>query len=171
MRQDGGRPSPGMRPRVLDPSGGEIAPALTVLLVPKKPQESTAFFCFQVMRTPDPRELYERGLAYLQADYFLRPEAFSDRLAAVLADDSAAAARLTEAGRCALDFRQSGQTYFLPCKVKLLKSDDPAREAALCHNRLFNPALPETVHVLAFKPDWTSACSEPGHEDQKAMSL
>ena len=37
MRQDGGRPSPGMRPRVLDASGGEIAPALTVLLVPRDP--------------------------------------------------------------------------------------------------------------------------------------
>jgi hypothetical protein len=34
MRQDSGRPSPGMRPRVLDTAGREIAPALTVLIVP-----------------------------------------------------------------------------------------------------------------------------------------
>jgi hypothetical protein len=37
MRQDGGRPSPGMRPRVLDASGREMA-ALTVLLVPQQPR-------------------------------------------------------------------------------------------------------------------------------------
>ena len=52
MREDGGRPSPGMRPRVLDTAGRELAPALTVLLIPKEPEESTAFFRFQVMKTP-----------------------------------------------------------------------------------------------------------------------
>ena len=30
MRQDGARPSPGMRPRLLDASGRELSPALTV---------------------------------------------------------------------------------------------------------------------------------------------
>ena len=74
MREDGGRPSPGMRPRVLDTAGRELAPALTVLLIPKEPEESTAFFRFQVMKTPDPRDVYERALAYLQADYFQTPE-------------------------------------------------------------------------------------------------
>ena len=63
MREAGGRPSPGMRPRVLDTAGRDFATALTVLLIPKEPEESTAFFNFQVMRSPDPRDLYERGLA------------------------------------------------------------------------------------------------------------
>ena len=35
MRGDEGRPSPGMRPRLLDAGGQELMPALTVLLVPK----------------------------------------------------------------------------------------------------------------------------------------
>jgi len=74
MRADGGRPSPGMRPRVLDDSGGDLAPALTVLLVPRAPEESTAFSRFRVMRSDDPRDLYQRGLAYLQADYFHRSQ-------------------------------------------------------------------------------------------------
>ena len=60
MRQDGGRPSPGMRPRVLTTLGRELSPALTVLLVPKEPEESTAFFRFQVQKTHDPREIYEK---------------------------------------------------------------------------------------------------------------
>ena len=38
-----------------------------------------------------------------------------------------------------------------------LEADDPAREAAIWHNRVFNPALPDTVQVLAFKPDWKTA--------------
>jgi hypothetical protein len=158
MRQDGGRPSPGMRPRLFDRSGvREIAPALTVLLIPKDPSESTAFFRFQVMKTADPGELYERALSYLQADYFQSPENFSDKLAAVLPADSSFAAALTAEGRCVLDFAQFGQAYHLPCAVFELEPGEAARESAIWHNRLFNPALPDTVHVLAFKPVWASA--------------
>lgn len=160
MRQDGGRPSPGMRPRLFDVSGQVLAPALTVLLLPCDPAESTAFFRFQVLRSPDPRDLYERALAYLQADYFQRPETFSDRLIAVLPGGSAVAAALMAQGRCLLAFDQFSQTYRLPCAVAALKPGDAAREAAIWHNRLFNPALPETVHVVAFQPDWTSAEAE-----------
>ena len=72
-----------MRPRVLDTAGRELSPALTVLLIPKEPEESTAFFRFQVMKTPDPRDVYEHALAYLQADYFQTSESFSDRLVTV----------------------------------------------------------------------------------------
>jgi hypothetical protein len=84
MREDGGRPSPGMQPRLLDSFGAEIAPALTVLLVPDEPEESTAFFRFQVQKSADPRDVYERGLAFLRADHFQEPGSFSGRLAAVL---------------------------------------------------------------------------------------
>jgi hypothetical protein len=102
MRQDGGRPSPGMRPQVLDASGDEIASALTVLLVPEEPDESTAFFRFQTMKTSDPRDLYERVLTYLQADYFQQPRTFSDRLTAVLPAGSPLADRLLAGGTCKL---------------------------------------------------------------------
>ena len=98
MREQGGRPSPGMRPRVRDTSGRELAPALTVLLVPEEPGESTAFFRFQVMKTQDPRDVYERVLDYLQADYFQQPLNFSDRLTAVLPESSPLAERLLADG-------------------------------------------------------------------------
>jgi hypothetical protein len=171
MRQDGGRPSPGMRPRVLDGAGREIAEALTVLLVPKHPEESTAFFRFQVMKTADPRDLYERGLTYLQADYYQRPETFGDTLAAVLPHGSPIAEALIEGGECVLAFHQFSQSYSLPCAVRVLKPGHAAREAAIWHNRLFNPALPETVHVVAFQPDWASAKSVAGPEGPKSVSL
>ena len=167
MRQDGGRPSPGMRPRVLDGSGREIAAALTILLLPREPEESTSFFRFQVMRSPDPRDLYERALAYLQAEYFQRPGTFSDSLLAVLAGGSSLATALIAEGVCTLAFDQFGQSYSVPCAVRELKSGDIAREAAIWHNRLFNPALPDALHVLAFQPDWASARANPGPDGRR----
>jgi len=162
MRQDGGRPSPGMRPRVVTAEGREVAAALTVLLVPKEPAESTAFFRFQVEKTADPRDVYERGLAYLQADFFQEPGAFSDRLAAVLPDGSPLAAALKAAKACVLEFDQFRQAYRLPCVLRELPANDPVRQAALWHNRLFNPMLPDTVRVFAFQPDWAAATARPG---------
>jgi hypothetical protein len=159
MRQDGGRPSPGMRPRLLDRTGWELTPALTVLVLPRDPFESIAFFRFQVMRSADPRDLYERALRFLQADFFQQPEDFSDLLLAVLPEGSELAATLDADGACSLAFEQFGQGWLLPAAAHMLEADDPLRQAAIWHNRLFNPALPETVHVVAFKPDWGSAKS------------
>src|SRR5262245_64837997 len=99
MRQDGGRPSPGMRPRVCDASGRELSPALTVLIVPRDPAESTAFFRFQVTKTADPRDIYQRALTYLQADYFQQPGDFGDLLTAVLPTQSDRAVKLFRDGR------------------------------------------------------------------------
>jgi hypothetical protein len=161
VREHGGRPSAGMRPRALTSAGGEIAPALTVLIVPKEPAESTAFFRFQVQKSPDPREVYRRGLAFLQADYFQRPAEFSDRLTAVLPAESAVADTLLREATCLLEFDQFRQFYSLPCAVFALSDSDAAREATLWHNRLFNPALPDAVFVLAFRPDWARAEARP----------
>jgi hypothetical protein len=171
MRQDGGRPSPGMRPRLLDTSGRELSPALTVLIIPRDPAESTAFFRFQVMKHADPRELYERALGFLQADYFQQPASFSDQSLAILPEGSKVAAALTAERRCILAFEQFSQAYRLPCAVSALGTGDAARDAAMWHNRLFNPALPETVHVVAFKPDWASATAERMREGRKTVSL
>lgn len=169
MRQDGGRPSPGMRPRVLNTAGRELAPALTVLIVPKQPAVSTAFFRYQVQKTPDPRDVYERGLAYLQADHFQQPGTFSDQLLAVLLPDSSVASALLDAGECVLEFDQFRQRYRLPCGVARLPPGDVAREAAIWHNRLFNPALPDDVLTLAFQPDWSRATAESGAAPQISL--
>ena len=171
MREHGGRPSPGMRPRVVDIEGRELAPALTVLLIPKEPEESTAFFRFQVMKTPDPRDVYERALTFLQADYFQAPEAFSDRMVTVLPRDAALAAALLDEGACTLEFVQSRQSYRIAAEVRALKSGHAAREAAIWHNRLFNPALPDNVHVLEFRPDWLSVEADPAPAGRTSRSV
>lgn len=165
MREDGGRPSPGMRPRLLDKTGTELAPALTVLLVPKAPTESTAFFRYQVMKYSDPREVYEKALAFLQANYFQDAKAFSDLLLAALPENAPLAETLLAGKKCVLIFAQGRRGYRVPCKVKALKDGDADRDAAIWHNRVFNPALPETVHILTFEPDWASAqAEEPGRK-------
>ncbi len=154
MRTDGGRPSPGMRPRVLRASGEEMAGGLTVLILPKEPEESTSFFRFQVTRSADPRDVYQRGLAYLQADYFQQPHAFSDRMTAVLDHGSKLVAALLAEKTCVLEFDQFSQVFRIPCTVRRLGAREKAREASLWHNRIFNPALPDEAVVLELKPDW-----------------
>lgn len=171
MRADDGRPSPGMRPLLLDETGQALVPALTVLLAPKAPKESTAFFRFQVMKSTDPRETYEKVLRFLQADYYQDPNAFDGRLLATLPEDTPFADALIAAKRCALSFAEGRWAYRLPCKVKALKAGKADREAAIWHNRVFNPALPDTVHVLAFDPDWASARVEPGRGPRETASL
>ena len=155
MRTDGGRPSPGMRPRVLRASGEEITGGLTILILPKEPDASTSFFRFQVMRSQDPRDVYQRGLTYLQADYFQQPETFSDRMTVVLERSSPLAATLLAEKTCVLEFDQFSQVFRIPCAVRRLAKRNDAREASLWHNRIFNPSLPDDVVVLELKPDWT----------------
>ena len=127
-----------------------------MLLVPKEPEESTAFFRFQVQKSPDPREIYEKGLAFLQAEYFQQPKEFSDRLTAVLPAGSALAAALLSEGDVRARVRPVPPV--LPAALRGLRAGRRAirlREASLWHNRMFNPALPDDVRVLAFRPDWT----------------
>jgi len=43
-RQGGGRPTAGMRPRVLSSRGDELSPGITLLIVEAEPADSTALF-------------------------------------------------------------------------------------------------------------------------------
>lgn len=156
MRDHGGRPSTGMCPRVLSNAGQEQVSALTVLLAPKDPEESTAFFRFQVQKSADPRETYQKALRFLQSEYYQDAKQFSDRLLAVLPPDSKLAAALISAGQCVLAFSQGRHTFTMPCKVKTVKNDHANHAAAIWHNRVFNPTLPDGMQVLAFRPDWKS---------------
>lgn len=161
MRKDEGRPSPGMRPRVLIRGGRELSDGITVLLAPENSSESTDFFRFQVQKTHDPKEVSEKGLIYLQSTHFQQPGDFSGRLTASFYPESGLAGALRELGECLLEFQQFSQTYRLICSVSELAGDNPARDATLWHNRLFNPTLPDSAVVLGFDPDWDSAQADP----------
>src|SRR5437879_1509028 len=62
MRDHGGMPMPGFRPRVSSLKGEILMPEMTILLVPEQPEESIAFFKFQLQKTSDHRQAFEAGL-------------------------------------------------------------------------------------------------------------
>ncbi len=161
VRQFGGMPMPGMRPRVSAKQEELIARAMVSLLVPLEPADSTAYFKFQVQRTNEPEEAREAALKYLGSDYFQLPENFSDEMTAVFAADSSPVESLLKAGEVLLDFEQYAQRFRLICKVRRLRSEEPARESSFWQARLFNPNLPMNAAVLGFKPDWKHAQADP----------
>ena len=157
MRSHGGRPSPAMRPRVLDAEGREIAAAVTVLLIEEDPADSTAQFRHMLRRTHDPAARLEAAVRLLSAAYYQTSRSFSDRMTALFSLDSTMASSLLESGEVRLEFDQFSQRYSLPCAVAALAEDDLAFQASYWHNAMFNPALPGAVQILAFTPDWTRA--------------
>jgi hypothetical protein len=163
-RQDGGRPSSGMRPRVATPAGDELAAAVVVLISEEDPGNTTQQFRYQYLKTHDPNERYDKVLEFLQAGYFQHPVRFSDVLTALFAPGSQLVAQMLDSGRCVLEFEQAGQGYRIPCAVTRLTPAHPRHQATYWHNRLFNDNLPPGPDVLAFTPDWAHAASCRGED-------
>ena len=155
MREDGGRPSPGMRPAVLAGDGTELSPGIILLMVREDSEESTEFLKFQVKKQNDPQEIYNKALTFLQSTHYHRAAEFTDEMTGLFAPNSSLAARLLHEGRCTLRFGQFGQGYRLRCDVRQLNSAEPAYQASLWHNRVFNTALGDNVSILGFQPDWS----------------
>jgi hypothetical protein len=164
-RQAGGRPLPGMRPRVASPHGHALSPGITVLLVETDPADSTALFKHQYLKTNDPIERYDKVLEILAGSYFQRPAGFSDVMTASFGPNAALAAQLLTHGGCVLEFEQYAQAYRLPCKVSELASEDAPYQATYWHNRMFNPTMPPGLRILSFAPDWPHAAGWRIEED------
>ena len=157
MREHAGRPSSGMVPKVLTSQGHEISPGVIVLLVRENSLESTEFLKFQVQKHNDPQDVYKKSLTYLQSTHYHRAAEFSDEMTALFSSSSELANGLVEAGRCQLEFSEFQQTYRLPCSVRRLSTMEPAYQASLWHNRVFNPRLGDDVQIIGFQPDWEEA--------------
>src|SRR4051812_45670935 len=91
MREFGGEPPSGIRPKVSRKSGEILAPALTMLLIERDPRATTAFFKFQLARHNERQHAFEAGVRFLGAEYYQSPELFSDELTAVFSAHSATA--------------------------------------------------------------------------------
>jgi hypothetical protein len=161
MRDYGGEPLPGLKPRVSTKSGEIIMPAMTVLLIERDPAASTVFLKFQVLRHNERQRTFETGVKFLGSDYYQSPDRFSDVLTAVFSKESEAAATMLRVREVLLDFGQFSQTFRMFCKVAGLRPNDPAREASLWQARVFNPDIPNDAIVLGLKPDWKSAVASP----------
>jgi hypothetical protein len=165
-RQEGGRPSAGMRPRVMWASGEALSDGIVTLIIETEPADNTQLFRYQYLRTQDPNERYDNMLEILQGSYFQDPARFSDLITALFGPESSLAAQLLREGRCVLDFEQYTQGYRIPCAVSRLAESHPFHQATLWHNRMFNHQLPAGVQILAFRPDWphASAYRRDSHE-------
>jgi hypothetical protein len=161
VRQDGGRPGPGMRPRVLGGDRSVLAEAVTVLIVPREPAETVYRFRHLARRTHDPAERFQKAIETLGEAYFQRPREFSDQMTGLFGPQSELAAGLLAQQSCVLEFRQFSQAYRIPCAVAELAQADPAWQHTFWHNFLFNPALPPDPRILAFAPHWAEAQAEP----------
>ena len=157
MRQDGGRPSLGMRPRVTSSSGREIAPGITVLIVQREAAPLADTLQHTVRKTFDPKQRYEAGLKILSAEYYQDPLDFSGIVTALFPSPWATATALTAASDCILHFRQDERMFQLACTVGVLDEESSPYQLTYWHNRLFNPNPPTDVQVLAFYPDWTQS--------------
>ncbi|HEY2339869.1 MAG TPA: hypothetical protein VGH75_05010 [Steroidobacteraceae bacterium] len=157
VRQEGGRPSAGMRPRVMSSSGEPLADGVVTLIIESEPAESTQLFRYQYLRTQDPNERYDNMLEILQGSYFQEPARFSDLVTALFGPESSLAAQLLRERRCVLDFEQYTHGYRIPCEVTRLGESHAFHQATLWHNRMFNHQLPAVVQILGFRPDWPHA--------------
>ena len=164
-RQNGGRPSAGMRPRVTEEGEGqELSPGIVTLIIESEPETSTQLFRYQYLKTHDPNERYDKMLEILQGRYFQEPARFSDLMTALFGPRSTLAALLRSEQRCILDFEQHSQGYRIPCAVARLAESHAFHQATYWHNRLFNPNLPAGVEILSFRPDWPHAARYRSHE-------
>jgi len=155
MREDGGRPSPGMRPRATRENGAQIAPGISLLIVENDPATTVDLLRHTARKTHDPRKRYEDGLKILSAEYYEDPREFSDVMTALFPAHSEIAATLLREGRCLLHFQQESQTFDIPCAIRELGENDPSYQLTYWHNHLFNPCPPSQIRMLAFQPDWT----------------
>jgi hypothetical protein len=156
-RQDGGRPSSGMRPRVMTQEGDELSPGIVTLIVESEPQVSTELFRYEYLKTQDPNERFDKMLEILQSSHFQEPARFSDLMTALFGPGSALAALLAAEDRCILEFEQYTQGYRIPCAVARLGAGHAFHQVTYWHNRMFNPNLPAGVEILSFRPDWAHA--------------
>ncbi len=157
MRDAGGRPSPGMRAKVIDAEDNELSAGIIVLLIRESPFESTEFLKFQVQKHNDPQDIYKKALTFLQSMHYQRAIEFSDEMTALFGTDSELVERLLIEGKCVLIFEEFSQRYTLPCRVRRLSSDEPAYAATEWHNRVFNPMLGDSFQIVGFQPDWEEA--------------
>jgi hypothetical protein len=159
VRNDEGRPSPGMRPTLR--VAGQNASEITVVIIKRDSDRWTSEFQHIFKRTHDPKERFEAALRYLQSSYYQEPLSFDDRLTAVFGMTATVPKQIAGRTDCMLVFEQFRQTFELPCKADRLEVEDPSFQATYWHNALFNPAMPAGVQIVSFHPDWSRAEADP----------
>ena len=154
MREEGGRPSTGMRPKLAFSNDGKFTDEITVLLVRQNSESDASRFKYLFLKTQDPKIRYDSALEFLSSTYYQRPREFSDELTGLFHSSNSLAQKLLLKGFCVLNFSQFSASYRLRCQVRQLREEEAAYQTTYWHNRLFNPNLPANIMVVGFLPDW-----------------
>lgn len=167
MREGGGRPSPGMRPVIFSRESAQLAGSTVMVLHKAEPEEATAFFRHQVLKTQDPVERWEKATEHMAAGYFQRYRDFDDTLTALFSPASELVDRLLGHARVNLEFAELSQTFRLLCQVAELAEHDLLYQSTYWHNRMFNPNIPAGVRIVSFSPDWSRSSGKSGFEEEE----
>jgi hypothetical protein len=161
MREERGRPVPGIMPSVT--LEGETQPLGHIITVLSKLERhsKTPELRHIAQRTHDPAQRREAALTLLGEFHYQKPEEFSDLLTATFPPGSPGAARIRASGTCVLGFDAYRQRFELRARVWQLTPRHAAWAATWWHNLLFNPALPPDTVIVAFEPDWRRSTADP----------
>jgi len=161
MRRENGRPTKGIRPKVLlgDPEK-EIA-EIILLLFPREPKESTMQFHYMIKRTHDPQIRFSKAVQWLSSSFYQHPEEFGGVLTALFAKDSNLFEKIKIRKECVLVFDYQQQRFKFACVVNEVSRDTPEYQFTFWHNKLFNSLLPTNARVLVFHPDWKNLEASP----------
>ena len=111
VREEGGRPSPGMRPDIWLSGVSQSSGQLTVLINKLEVKPVLAQFRHIVLKTHDPENRYSGALRFLGERYYQRPDGLGDELTALCQVDTLLVRALLAKQKCALCFDAHNQTY------------------------------------------------------------
>lgn len=136
---------------------GQSQGTIVVLISKDDATEITSQFQFIAKKMHDPRLRREAALKHLAETYYQKSNSFSSELSALFKLDSPLAKDILRTQRIDLIFKQSNQSFTVPCKTRLCVDTESLYQFTYWHNYLFNPALPGAVDIVCFTPDWQQA--------------
>ncbi len=161
MRNNEGRPTPGMCPRVRLANGPEVAAALTLLPLPVQPHERIQQFSLWVQKTHDPQDRNKKAITLPSSAFHPHIEEFNGVLTGLFPNESKTVKTLLKEKSCVLEFDYLQQSFSIPCSLGELSKEGEDYEFTYWHNFLFNPYLSPEVTILGFEPDWSTASADP----------
>ncbi len=166
MRNEGGRPTNGMRPSISLPNGNELSAAAILLLLPVELRTNIQQYRYLVLKTHDPQERLNKAIQLFSSSFYQNIEDFDGTLTGLFSSNSAVVETLANEKKAVIHFSHQQQQFTVPCNIIVYSKKDEAYQFTHWHNKLFNPKIPPDISILGFEPDWTKAIANPGIPSQ-----
>ena len=161
LRNNNGRLSEGICPRVLSENFEELNSSVILLLIPKNPIESILQFRYLAKKTNDPNERYNKALQLLSSTFFQHISNFEGLMTGLFPKNSLNATKILNEKKIFLDFDYQMQSFKIFCGVNELNNEEMGYQFTYWHNFLFNPNLSPESRVLIFSPNWSNSVANP----------